>query len=175
MSAPKSPLCEAKHPDGMALPCQLPKEHGGDWHESSDGECLSKWAYQESASNSDEVHPKAPCCSWCWQVQPNHSEGCEAVELAALRDVAEAAERHLAWGGSVQADAVRAALEKWRGTAKVPRERCLGCGYYRGEVDEAKGCDGGNGTESHVFVEVDAQGMSIQRQILPTPSSEGSI
>ena len=41
------------------------------------------------------------------------------------------------------------------------RERCLGCGYYREELDEAGPCAGGNGSESHVLVEVDAEGMAL--------------
>lgn len=32
-------------------------------------------------------------CSWCWRVLPEHEAGCEAVELVALRRVAEAAKR----------------------------------------------------------------------------------
>lgn len=35
--------------------------------------------------------PGPTSCSWCWRVLPNHEAGCESVELAALRKVAEAA------------------------------------------------------------------------------------
>lgn len=47
----------------------------------------ASWPRRESASPS----ASATACSWCWRVLPEHEAGCEAVELAALRKVAEAA------------------------------------------------------------------------------------
>lgn len=38
--------------------------------------------------------------------------------------------------------------------------RCLGCGHWQGELDPGKPCEGGNGYESHAFVEVDSAGMA---------------
>lgn len=47
-----------------------------------------------------------------------------------------------------------------RGLLGATRYRCLGCGYYRGEVDPEGSCEGGESV-SHSFVEVDGRGMAL--------------